>query len=127
MVDTSIPTISNLKITDTVNNNSTSHTRSGNTVEITADLSNTDISKITADLSALTGNNSHTLVFCGTPDIGISCSYASGKVTYGFIVGFAGAVLELVRQVKLMVSNPSEINTAEQFVSITVDNTLPTV
>jgi hypothetical protein len=47
--------------------NSTQFTKSGNTIEVTANLTNTDISHIKADLTALTGNAAHTQVVCATP------------------------------------------------------------
>lgn len=126
IVDTTNPTIDNQKITDINNNNSTSFTKAWNTIEITADLTNTDITKIKADLSALTWNASHTGVLCSSPVSWVSCSYVWGKVTYSFSVWFAWIVQELVRQIKLIVSNISEINVVEKFASITVDNTSPT-
>lgn len=126
LVDTTIPTIDNQKITDLNNNNSTSFTKVWNAIEITADLTNTDITKIKADLSSLTGNASHTWVLCSAPVSWVSCSYVWGKITYSFMVWFAGVVSELVRQIKLIVSNISEINVIEKFASITVDNTPPT-
>lgn len=125
LIDTTIPTIENQKITDLNNNNSTSFTKSWNTIEITADLTNTDSTKIKADLSSLTGNASHTWVLCSAPVSWVSCSYTSGKVTYSFIVWFSGVVSEIVRQIKLIVSNISEVNIIEKFASITVDNTPP--
>lgn len=125
LVDTTIPTIDNQKITNT-NNNSTTFTKSWNTIEITADLTNTDITKIKADLSSLSWNASHSWVLCSAPVSGVSCSYVWGKVTYSFMVWFAWVVSELVRQVKLIVSNISEINIVEKLASITVDNTSPT-
>lgn len=125
IVDTTIPTISQEKISDILLS-STQFTKANNTIEITANLTNTDVSHIKADLSALTGNATHTQVVCATPPVGITCNYESWKVTYRFQVWFAGSVVEAVRQIKLIVSTISEVTTIEKLVSITVDNTPPT-
>ncbi len=126
IVDTTIPTISNGKITDTTIT-STSFAKTWDTVEITADLTNTDITKIKADLSVLTWDASHTWVVCSAPVSGVSCSYTSGQVTYSFIVWFAWIVQELVRQANLIVSTLSDVTTVTKLISITVDNTSPTI
>lgn len=125
LVDTTIPTISQEKILDTWLS-STQFTKSGNSIEITANLTNTDISYIKADLSALTWNATHTQIVCATPPTWITCNYDSGKVTYKFLAWFGWSLTEAVRQVKLIVSTVSEVTTIEKLISITVDNTPPT-
>jgi hypothetical protein len=125
LVDTSIATISNLSITDTTLN-STSFTKSWNSISITASLSNTNSWKITADLSALTWNATHTGVLCSSPVSWVSCSYTSSIVTYTFNVAFAWSVAEAVRQATLYVSNVWWTQSANSTSSITVDNTAPT-
>lgn len=75
MIDTTMPTVSSLVVTDT-SIASASYGKTGDAVSITAALTNTDATKIQADLSQLTGNASHTGVVCSAPPAGISCSYA---------------------------------------------------
>ncbi|MBW7954500.1 hypothetical protein H3C61_01675 [Candidatus Gracilibacteria bacterium] len=126
LVDTTIPTIENLLIKD-LNINSTSFTSSGNDLEITANLTNTDLNHIIADLSLLTGNSSHTGVICGSPISGISCSYNLGVVKYSFKTGFAGNIGEASKSITLNVSTPSGVTTISKNISITVDSTPPTI
>lgn len=125
-VDTTIPTISQLTLQDQVIP-STLYTKSGNQITLTAVLSNTNSTKIVADLSLLTGNASHTWVVCSSPVSGVSCSYVAPNVTYTFDVGFAGTVTQALRQVRLYVSTPSDVTTVNAQTSITVDNTSPSI
>lgn len=125
IVDTTIPTISNLKITDTVLLSNT-FTKVGNQVTLTAQLANTQSDKISADLSLLTGNASHTWVVCSSPVAGVSCTYVAPNLTYTFNVWFDGTVSESLRQVKLSVTTPSGVTTTTQNTSITQDSIAPT-
>jgi hypothetical protein len=104
-VDTSIPTITNLKITDTTLN-STTYAKAGDTITVTATLTNTNSGKITANLSALTWNSSHTAVSCANPVSWVTCSYNAWALNYSFILWYGWSVTEAVRQTTLNVSNP---------------------
>jgi hypothetical protein len=125
MVDTSIATISNLKITDTTLSG-TLFSKSWDNISVTATLTNTNSSKITANLSWVTWNASHTWVLCSSPDTWITCSYSAWVVTYGFISWFGWTISDGVKQVTLYVSNVWWTQTANSTSSITVDNTVPT-
>lgn len=125
IVDTSIPTITNLKITDTTLN-STTYGKAGDTIIVTATLTNTNSWKITANLSALTWNSSHTAVSCANPVSWVTCSYNAWALNYSFILWYGWSVTEAVRQTTLNVSNPWDTNSTSAVSSITVDNTNPT-
>ena len=76
-IDTNVPVITLQKITDT-NLNSVTYTKTADTVEVTANITNTNSAHIWADLSSLTGNAAHNNVLCSAPGIAdISCSYVA--------------------------------------------------
>lgn len=126
LLDTSLPTILNFKATDTLLASS-SFTKVGNTLEVTADLTNTNSEHIILDISSLSGNASYKEVSCADPIAWVQCSFAWWKVTYSFVVGFAGSVSEVSRSLILKVSNTSGLNIQEKIISLTVDNTPPTL
>lgn len=125
-VDSQIPTFSNLQILD-VQRNDTQYLKWWNTVRVSADILNTDINNITADLSSLTWDANHNSVSCNTPDTGITCTYNSSSLTYEFISWFAGTITQAIRQVNLTANNTSGINTQNTLISTTVDTTAPSV
>lgn len=125
VVDTSIATIANFKITDTTLN-STSFTKSWNNLQLTADLTNTNSWRIQANISALSWNASHTWVLCSSPVSWVSCSYTSWVVTYSFLAWFWWTLTQASRQASLYVENNWWTQNATSLASITVDNTNPT-
>lgn len=126
-IDTTIPWISNQKITNTSYNNSTSYTKNWDTVEITANLTNTNISNIKANLSAITWNPYNNEVSCNSPSSWITCTFDWNNLKYILNVWVNWNTWTLVKQAKLIISNASWLNTIEKLLSINVDNVSPTI
>ncbi len=126
IVDVNIPTISNLQITDVLSGKQI-FTKSTHQVNVIANLTNTNSGKIIADLSRLTGNNTHTWVICSTPVSWVSCLYNSGIVTYTFDVWFWWSVSQWSRQIHLFVTTPTDVTTVQENTTIIVDDIAPTM
>lgn len=126
-VDLAVPTISNATITDQTILNS-SYTKNWDTISIQATIPNTNSSKIWLNMQTLAWSASYNNVQCSSPwHASISCSYSNGVVTYTFPIAFAGWVSEWVRQVVLTAQNTNWLNDQTQILSITVDNSSPSV
>ncbi len=125
-VNSNIPTFSNTSITDTIISN-TSYAKDGNTIEIKADILNTNINNISADLSAVSWNAWDTSVLCSSPWAGITCTYIWNSLTYWLTLWYNWTINEWVRQVNITANNTSGINTKNKLISITVDKNNPNV
>lgn len=125
-VDTNLPTISGQTITDQTLS-STTYTKNGNTLAITANINNTNAAHIWLDASAVSGNSFYNDVLCSAPPTGITCNYNAGTVTFGFNTSFSGTVASGVRQVQFRAQNTSGLNEQTALASITVDNNAPSV
>lgn len=105
-VDTSVPTISNTLITDTTLS-STTFAKSGDAIQVTATIPNTNTAHIWINAAELTGNAAHTAIQCSAPVAGVTCTYSSNIVTYSFTAGFGGALSNGTRQVQITAQNTS--------------------
>lgn len=126
-VDTNLPTISGQAINDDTLT-STTYTKTGDAVRVTATIANTDANHIWLDMSSLAGSATYNNVLCantGTPSI--TCTYSSGIATYSFNVGFAGSVSSGARQVQFHSQNTAGLNDQTAIASTTADNAAPSV
>jgi hypothetical protein len=123
-VNTNRPAFSNTEIFDNTIN-STSHFHKSNTLKVKANITNTDIDHIWADLSQLTLNDSHTWVLCSSPPNSITCIFESQLVTYSFTA--SGNLLDWVKHVTLKSQNTNGWNETITTVSSTADSTDPTI
>ncbi len=123
-VDTDVPTIDNQEIFDT-QINSTSYTREWRTVQISADITNTDTENVWIDIASLAGNNDYDNINCENPVSSVSCANDGNNYKFEFDVWFAGSISEWTRQARFTFANEAWLNTWTQLVSTTVDNTNP--
>ncbi|MCK9272252.1 lamin tail domain-containing protein [Candidatus Gracilibacteria bacterium] len=125
-INTSIPVISGI----VVKNDSLSpisYTKTPNTINLIANISNTNSANITANLSEISGSGGLTSALCSAPPSGVTCTYTAGVVTYTFNVGYYGAVSNGLKWMTITANNTAGINTRSSSVSVTVDNTAPTI
>lgn len=126
-VNTNVPAFSNETITDT-NLTSTAFTKTWNTIQVTADITNTDIDNINADLSPLTWWAFTDVPCNNTWSANITCTYVWWKVTYSFPVWFWWAVTEGLKQIQLKAKNTTGLNEqTNNNANITLDTAIPTV
>lgn len=123
VVDINIPEVQNISIKDTVIN-STSYTKIGRLVDVSATIANTNKSNVTANLTSLLWAW-YDSVNCATPLSGVTCAQAGNIYTFSFQVW--ASITEWVKQVRFIANNTSWVNTQTwNWMSITVDNTNPT-
>lgn len=125
-INTSIPVISSISVK---NNTGTpiSYTKTTDTIKITANISNTNSANITANLSEISGSWGLTAALCSAPPTWVTCTYAGWIVTYTFDVWHFWAVTNWLKWITLTANNTAGINTRSSSVSVTVDNTVPTI
>lgn len=122
-VDTDVPTIDNQQIFDT-EIESTNYTREWRTVQISADITNTNKENVYLDLSSLAWNWYENLR-CSDASWDVECTETDWNFSFNFEVWFDWTVSEWTRQVEFEFANESSQNTWTQLVSTTVDNTDP--
>lgn len=126
-VNTQVPTISNSSIIDTTISSSL-YAKSTDTIRIQADILNTDSSHIWLNAQNLAWSATYNNVLCSIPwTVNISCTYSAWTVTYEFPIWFAWALTDGSKQVVLSSQNTSWLNDQTKNLSITVDNTSPSV
>lgn len=125
-VDTTIPAISNATITDQTIG-STSYTKNGDSLNITANIPHTDANHIWINIDSLAGGSGYSDILCSSASGSVSCSYSAGLVTFSFAAGFAGTIGNGVRQISLRAQNISGGNEQTAIASITADNTAPSM
>lgn len=122
IVDSEVPEINNISIKDTVIN-STAFTRSGRLLEVSANIANSNKQNVSANLSSLLGSWNDN-VNCESG--GVDCIKEGNIYTFSFPV--AGWLTDWTKQVRFFANNTSWENTQTwAFMSITLDNTSPTV
>lgn len=126
IVDTTLPQISNQKITDTTIN-STFYSKTSDLLQVSASITNTDTNHIWLDMSSLAGSTNYNFLKCADAVGSVSCSYSAWVVTYSFAAWFSWALTQWVRQVQFTSSNSAGLNTWTALTFITVDNAAPTV
>jgi hypothetical protein len=123
-VDTRKPVFSNSEIKDSVID-SVSYLKKWNNIKVKSSITDTDISHIWADISMFTWNSAHSAVSCSAPATGITCSFASGVVTYSFAA--SSTLTDGVKQVSLKAQNTSGWNESVVIFSSTADSTPPVI
>lgn len=127
-VDTNVPVISSQIIKDTSLNNF-SYTKNWNNIQVTANISNTDSSHIWLNMSSLVWwGSTYNNVLCSAPwTASVSCSYNAWVVTYMFPTWFAGAITDWSKSLVLTSQNIWWLYPQTKNLTITVDNTAPSV
>lgn len=121
-VNDNIPEISNAFIKDT-DLSSTEYTTEGNSINVQADIENTNSDYIWLDMTSLAWA-SYDRLKCSDTDM---CNYSNWTVVYTFSVWFSGSVNEWNRQVKFYAQNTDWWNEQTQIATIKIDKTSPNV
>lgn len=125
-VDPNIPTFSNITLTDTTFSSS-SYTDNWNSLELKANISNTDINNIFADLSLLVWDASYDNVSCQAPLSWVTCNFVWDLVTYSFNTWSVSPLTFWAKQAKIKARNTTWLNLREESKAITADVSAPQV
>lgn len=125
-IDSTIPSISNMAITDTTIS-SINYMWDGNTVEVTATIPNASIDSIWANLSGITWDAGHNDVNCNAPVWGITCTYAANTVTFTATVNSSASLTEGTKTISIRAQNASFLNEQTKSKTIKADLAAPTV
>lgn len=125
-LDSTVPSFSNISLNDTTDS-SDSYTDNWNILELKANITNTDINNVYADLSELIWDASYNNVSCLAPLAWVTCTFVWDLVTYTFNTWGINALNAGLKNSKLTAYNINWINKVEETQQITADVSAPSV